>query len=193
MKGDQFLRILGFPKIDSLNLPQEDKDVVERVLQGVQDEARRVYGEIAKFREQHWTLYNKYKHGFTLIPYVQKASGNIDFLRDVESSIVVMHDAKAPIKNVITIPYSKKALEAYRILIAGIQELLISILENNRNIIENPNIPNLPMASKDLAQEERQRYETIVERLRPSKRVRRQHHIDVKVQAKKRIWHGMLI
>ena len=185
MKEKDFLRILSFPEIDSLGLHTDERQIVSKMLQNVQQEARRVYDEIAKFRKQHWILYNKYKHGFALIPYVEKTAGNVDFLASTESAILVLHDETSLIKNVITIPHSKKALERYRIVIIGIQTLLKNILENCRNVMGNPNLINLPMPAEVLTTEERSLYEKIIQRFQPVAEVQREHRIDVRSSAKR--------
>ncbi len=185
LNGEDFLRVLSFPTADSLRLSASDYEVVNKVLQSVQQEARRVYHEIAKFRKQHWTLYNKYKHGFAIIPYVQKTAGNIDFLADVESAVFVLHDKRSPLKEVITVPYSARILEAYRILIVGIQALLKNVLENQLNLLENPNLINLPMPSESLTADERSRYAAVTKRFQPAKETNRDHRIHVRAFAKK--------
>jgi hypothetical protein len=185
LNSEDFLKVLSFPTADSLRLSASDYEVVNKVLQNVQQEARRVYNEIAKFRKQHWTLYNKYKHGFAIIPYVQKTASNIDFLADVESAVFVLHDKRSPLKEVITIPYSARILEGYRILIIGIQILLKSILENQLNVLENPNLINLPMPSEGLTADERSRYAAVTKRFQPTKETNRDHRIHIRASAKR--------
>ena len=182
---EDFLRVLSFPTADSLRLSASDYEVVNEVLESVQQEARRVYNEIAKFRKQHWTLYNKYKHGFAIIPYVQKTAGNIDFLADVESAVLVLHDKRSPWKEGIAIPYSARILEGYRILIIGIQTLLKNILENQLNVLENPNLINLPMPSEGLTADKRSRYAAVTKRFQPAKEANRDHRIHTRASAKR--------
>jgi len=188
INGDELLDIMGFPVLDKLSLNKEERQLVKKVMSAMADDIRRGLLEIRDFRNQHITVYNKYKHGFTVTPYAEKTPKSILLTADFESVMVVVHDKNKPIENVLPVPHSKRILESYKIIIGGVQMLLKDMLENHWMKIDHqmPNyLPPRVYGMDKLSSEDLKKYRKIVEKLQPKPRIPAAHEIAVHTDLKK--------
>ena len=135
--NEEFRKIFGYIKDSNLlDLENEEKNLVEQVIQENIVELRRVFIQIKKFAKTHYSVFKRFKHaGAPLIPGTVGTISKDAFISEFESCITIS-DGKDPLEDIIVIPLSKDVLKAYSIISEAIQICLKDMVKNHINCIE---------------------------------------------------------
>ena len=133
----EFCRIFGYVEdLNTLDLENDEKILVKKIIQKNITELKRVYFQIKKFGKTHHPIFRRFKHaGSPLIPGAISTISKDPPLSEFESYTIVAN-GKDPLEDVIAIPLSKDVLEGYRIIIQDIQTCLADIVKNHKSCIE---------------------------------------------------------
>lgn len=132
---EEFRRILGYGDPGRMDLEDEERALVERVMQENIAELKRILAQIGEFGRTHHPAFRRFKHGGApLIPgsEVQRGGG---ILSGFDSHTPVLEGAD-PFRDIIVIPLSKDVLEGYRVVIHGIKTCLDDLVKNHIICIE---------------------------------------------------------
>ncbi len=160
----EFHRILGYADLSQLELKEEERRLVEKVMLTNIAEIKRILIEIKKFRSSHHPAFRRFKHAGA--PLILGALGNVPENSPLSKfdSYTQVSRGKNPLKDMITIPLSKNVLDGYNIIIDGIRIFLQDLVKNHMACTERNLVGILPDQSYSLeyTPEEKKLYEKII-------------------------------
>ena len=180
-KNIEYFSRSDFAKIMSLGDPtyyttnDEEDQLLERVLEFEKEEYLTMFKILKDFGTQHHPVFRRYKHaGFPIVPGLKlpesvRSESVLGYLKNFEFSSIVPVN-KNPFDESIIIPFSDKAIESYRIVIACIQMTLKTILNNKMSeMFQHENLPFIYWnATFQFSTEECKTLKIICERYRKS-------------------------
>ncbi len=188
-------RILGYGNPGRLGFEDEERALVEKIMQKNIAELRRMFVQIGEFGSTHHPAFRRFKHGGApLIPGAEVRRGD-GILSRFDSHTPVL-EGSDPFKDIILIPLSKDVLEGYRIIIGGIQTCLNDLVKNHLLCIErnlNGMIPTNSYSKDYLSEKEIKLYEKIINEFydeHPSNVGDLRHfHFESKIKKEKIKWY----
>lgn len=159
-------KMLSYGDETLLDLSENEKTVLNKILQGNMREFRRILIELRDFSRTHHPIWKRYKHaGFPYVPGLATQTGN-EFLKQFPFTFVVF-TGKDPLKDNLTIPYSDDVIEGYRIIFDSLQNLILDLLSAKIGSLErelDAVFPNVSFAPDSLSKAEWETYSTILKK-----------------------------
>lgn len=79
IKWDDMWKIFAYPKLENLNLTAREKATVKQVLKSSSKYVLLNYIDLINFYKNHLIIYNKFKHGFSIIPGLKEVNSDDSF------------------------------------------------------------------------------------------------------------------
>lgn len=129
-----FYRIMSYIDPIEIKIDGDCMKLLHKHLKANIDELKRIMKQIGDFGRTHHPVFRRFKHaGFPVV--LDNSLQNPGFLEGFDSTMLVSKGPD-PMQDIIPIPYSKKVLDAYIIIIDGIQKILTDMVTNRIVCIE---------------------------------------------------------
>jgi hypothetical protein len=141
ISDNEIYKIMSYLDPENLELNDHSAKVIIKHINSNSKQIRRMLKQVGEFGTTHHRLFKRFKHAGMPIFSGNVSNSNPGFLEGFEFCNMVS-DGPHPLRDVIPIPYSKEALESYRIVIHGIY-LVVKDMVKNRIICIQRNLKGL--------------------------------------------------
>ena len=129
-------KIMSYGKKEDYASNEDEKQLLSRAIVEETKEIKRIFKIMKDFGKDHHSIFRRYKHagfpqapGLRLIKPLPEYLKNFDFISFVSINEDPFYEPKI-------IPYSKKVISSYHIIIHGIQTILKDIVDNKKAEIQ---------------------------------------------------------
>ena len=107
-------KILSFTDLDSFEFVKDDeKEIVSKIINQMLEKTKIFFNKIILFRENHITIFRRYKHAGFPILLAQPLPTPSDLYKNFESVSLGLTSRDKLGKEITVIPYSSKAIDSY--------------------------------------------------------------------------------
>lgn len=164
LTNDEVCKILSYGQPDEFNLDYELVQMLKTSREKEVNEFKRVVQLIGDFGKEHHPSFHRYKHaGLPMAPGLRIIEPLPEYVKKFDF-ITVVYTSKDPFDEPKIIPYSKEVIEAYKIMIQGIQKMLNEIVTNRKAFIQREKpLPPIPWKTgPEFSPDEIKKYESIL-------------------------------
>lgn len=140
---EELCKIFGYADPSRLDLEEDERELVEKVMQENIVEMKKAFAKIETFGKTHHPVFKRFKHGGAPLLFDPKVTVRGDFPLSESESFITVSTGEDPCEDVIFIPLSKDVLTGYEIVVRGIQYCLLDMVTNHIACIER-NLPGIP-------------------------------------------------
>lgn len=154
IQWDDIWKIFAYPKLENLSLTVKEKAAVKRVLKSSSKCILSNYMDLINFYKNHSIIYNKFKHGFSLIPGMKEVNSDDSFTMALDRK-EEKHRVKGKFfhssmlyygfYNAFSIlPFKQETFKNLSKYLANLQNLIENIVENHNLRAFNCDIDYMP-------------------------------------------------
>ena len=164
--NEDFYSILGYENPNNLDMNDDERKLVEKIVRVNIMAYRETIVEIDRFSDVHHPVFRRFKHaGAPLVPGVRLPSEKSSPLSRFDSCTMAAIGLD-PLEDMVPIPLSQDVLTSYEIIITKIQKILKDLLQAHlmrirRNL--NGIIPLHAYGSNNLSNAEKEAYKKIID------------------------------